>query len=308
MTLKPEISIIVPTFNRAALLHRAVTAWLEQDANLELIVVNDGSSDDTMNVLGAVGDSRLRVIHQENAGPAAARNLGLTEARGHAVLFCDDDIVPTPGFVQAHLDALERFPNDASVSRVRVPDAVVQTPFQRFWRDRMHAGSDRLKDARNMGFGGFWFVSLSIRRDRLPTMAFSDAFGYGWEDHELGWRLWCAGVKPRFCANALAWHEDAVTLEGMMRKWQSLGRNAWRFVRAHPNLTVRAWTGTLPLVVALKRIQHPWARAEHLLGTRSSWENTPRAPRNHAFLLEAAYTRGLLEGQSELRAGDRLPV
>jgi glycosyltransferase involved in cell wall biosynthesis len=308
MTLSPEISVIVPTFNRAALLHRAVMAWLGQDANLELIVVDDGSSDDTLDVLGAVCDPRFCVMHQKNAGPAAARNRGLAEARGRAVLFCDDDIVPTPGFVQAHLDALERFPNDAIVSCVRVPDAVVQTPFQHFWRDRMHAGSDRLRDAQNMGFGGFWFVSLSIRRDRLPTMAFSDAFGYGWEDHELGWRLWCSGVKPRFCASALAWHEDAVTLEGMMGKWQSLGRNAWRFVQAHPNWTVSAWTGTLPLVVALKRMQHPWARAEQLLRTRINWENTAQAARNHAFLLEAAYTRGLLEGQSGWRAGDKLLV
>ncbi len=308
MMLSPEISVIVPTFNRVALLHRAVTAWLGQGANLELIVVDDGSSDDTLGVLGAVRDERLRAIHQVNTGPAAARNRGLAEARGRAVLFCDDDIVPTPGFVQAHLDALERFPNDAIVSRVRVPDTVVQTPFQRFWRDRMHAGSDRLRDAQNMGFGGFWFVSLSIRRDRLPTMAFSDAFGYGWEDHELGWRLWRSGVKPRFCARALAWHEDAVTLEGMMEKWRTLGRNAWRFVQAHPNWTVRAWTGTLPLVVALKRIQHPWVRAEALLETRPTWEQSSGAARNHAFLLEAAYTRGLLEGQSELRSGDRLPV
>jgi glycosyltransferase involved in cell wall biosynthesis len=296
----PTISVIVPSFNRASSLPRVIEAWLKQAGDLELIVVNDGSSDETRDVLDGVRDVRLRAIHQENAGPAVARNRGLEAARGRYVLFSDDDIVPEPGFVRAHLDALGQFPGDAVVSRVRVPEAVVQTPFQRYWRDRMHTGSDRLRSGRIMGWGGFWFVSLSIARDRLPKPAFSSAFGYGWEDHELGWRLWRAGVRPRFCAQAQAAHEDAVSLEGIMTKWRTLGRSAWTFVRAHPNLTVWAWTGTLPLAVGIKRALYPWIRAERLLETRTAWEGGPLAARRYAFLLEASYTRGLLEGQGEV--------
>jgi glycosyltransferase involved in cell wall biosynthesis len=290
-----KISVIVPTHNRALFLPRMIAAWLAQDADFELTIVNDGSSDETQAVLDGVSDARVRVVHQVNAGPAVARNRGFDLAGGDAVLFCDDDIVPEPGFVRAHLDALARFPLDASVSRVRVPDEVVSTPFQAFWRDRMHRGTDRLRGGQDMGWGGFWFASLCIARDRLPSPAFSESFGYGWEDHELGWRLWRAGVRARFNSDANAWHVDAVTLEGMMAKWRLLGRTAWKFVGAHPNFTVRAWTGTLGLAVFLKRSGFSPAKVQGLLESRTAWEAGASASKHFAFLIESAYTQGLLE-------------
>jgi glycosyltransferase involved in cell wall biosynthesis len=290
-----RISVIVPTHNRAAFLPRMVGAWLAQDAEFELIIINDGSSDDTKAVLDGMSNAHVRVVHQVNAGPAVARNRGFELARGDAVLFCDDDIVPEPGFVRAHLQALSRFPNDASVSRVRVPDEVVMTPFQAFWRDRMHAGTDRLRTAQDMGWGGFWFASLCILRNRLPNPAFSESFGYGWEDHELGWRLWRAGVRARFNTDAIAWHVDAVTLEGMMAKWRLLGRTAWKFVGAHPNFTVRAWTGTLGLAVLLKRLGFSPVKVQGLLESRADWEAGALAAKRFSYLIESAYTQGLLE-------------
>jgi glycosyltransferase involved in cell wall biosynthesis len=294
----PSVSVVVPTHDRASLLPRLIGAWLAQEADFELIVVNDGSSDETRAVLDGVTDARVIVIHQVNAGPAVARNRGLAVARARAILFCDDDIVPEPGFVRAHLGALARFPNDASVSRVRVPDEVVVTPFQAFWRDRMHSGSDRLRDGQSMGWGGFWFVSLCVARDRLPSPAFSESFGYGWEDHELGWRLWRSGVRPRFNGAAMAWHVDAVTLEGMCGKWRTLGAAAWRFARAHPNLTVRAWTGTLWLAVLFKRLSFSESKVRALLETRADWESGPLAARRFSYLIESAYSQGLLERQN----------
>ncbi len=93
------ISVIIPTYNYARLLPRALDSVLTQLADdIELIVVDDGSGDDTAEVLApyAARHRQLRVIHQSNAGAAAARNHGIREARGaYALLLdADDELVP----------------------------------------------------------------------------------------------------------------------------------------------------------------------------------------------------------------------
>jgi glycosyltransferase involved in cell wall biosynthesis len=89
----PLVSVILPTHNRAALLPRAVDSVLGQSLQaLELIVVDDASTDATPEVLAARRDPRLRVLRRERSqGAAAARNLGLAAARGEWVAFQDDD-------------------------------------------------------------------------------------------------------------------------------------------------------------------------------------------------------------------------
>ena len=92
-TGNPKISIITPTFNRADFIEQAVSSVLSQTyANLELLLVDDGSTDDTRNLLEpALADSRVRYFYQENQGQSVARNLALSEATGDFVCFLDSD-------------------------------------------------------------------------------------------------------------------------------------------------------------------------------------------------------------------------
>ncbi len=89
----PTVSVIIPTRNRAELLLRAVHSVLSQRwTDLELIVVDDASTDHTLEVLGRIADPRLRVVRREKNGrAAAARNAGLAIARGSLIAFQDDD-------------------------------------------------------------------------------------------------------------------------------------------------------------------------------------------------------------------------
>lgn len=139
--MEPTFSVVIPTYNRAQLLARTVRAFLAQDGvPFEVIVVDDGSTDATPEVLAGFRDPRLRVLRQPNAGLASARNAGLLQARGQYVLFNDDDIVPEAGFLQAHLALHRRYPSAAAVSRTYIPDGVGQEPFVRFWRARAESG------------------------------------------------------------------------------------------------------------------------------------------------------------------------
>ncbi len=91
------ISIIVPSYNRAHILPKTINSVLNQTfSNWELIIVDDGSIDDTKEVVLAFNDSRIRYIYQENKGVCAARNKGVSKANGVYLVFLDsDDYVTT---------------------------------------------------------------------------------------------------------------------------------------------------------------------------------------------------------------------
>jgi len=101
--MAPAFSIVIPTYNRAALLPRALDSVLAQSSgDFECVVIDDGSEDDTDSVVRAYTDSRIRYESQRNAGVSAARNAGARLATGELLLFLDSDDVLAR-------DALERF-------------------------------------------------------------------------------------------------------------------------------------------------------------------------------------------------------
>ncbi len=292
-----DFSIVIPTYNRAELVARTVAAFLEQEGvGFELIVVDDGSTDNTTGRLQRVKDGRLHLVQQVNRGLAAARNAGFALAQGRYVLFNDDDIIPEPGFLAAHLELHRLYAPTAVVSRTWIPDSLGQDPFTCFWRKRAESGVSGKPDGAVLGRGGYWFASLSVERAHLPTNPFAHFAGYGWEEHELGMRLWAQGLYPRLSTKARARHVDRVNLEGTLGKFRSMGRMAWQFYRKRPSLEVALWTGANPVSLALKRWVYPWSRAQQMLQDRA-WEQGARAESGYRFLLEAAYTQGLWEGK-----------
>ncbi len=110
--IPPVVSVVVPTHDRAALLPRLLRSVLGQrDVDLELLVVDDGSGDDTPQVLARCRDPRLRVLRHDTAqGVAAARNTGTLAARGRWVAWCDDDDVWAPAKLRLQLQALADAP------------------------------------------------------------------------------------------------------------------------------------------------------------------------------------------------------
>jgi len=91
----PEISVIIPSYNRATLLGRAVASVQAQDfKDIEILIIDDGSTDNTLEVVAGLqgNESRIRLVqHSKNRGEAAARNTGLREARGNFIAFLDSD-------------------------------------------------------------------------------------------------------------------------------------------------------------------------------------------------------------------------
>lgn len=90
--MAPRFSIVIPTYNRSASVLETLQSCFDQSfTDFEMVVVDDGSSDDTQEVLAGIDDPRLVVVYQDNAGPAAARNRGMQSARGRYIAFLDSD-------------------------------------------------------------------------------------------------------------------------------------------------------------------------------------------------------------------------
>jgi glycosyltransferase involved in cell wall biosynthesis len=105
---RPLVSTIIPTYNRANLIGDAVDCVLGQTyPNVEVIVVDDGSTDNTEEVLSKYGN-RIRVIRQTNAGPAAARNRGIRAAKGQIIAFLDSDDIWLPLKIEKQVELLMR--------------------------------------------------------------------------------------------------------------------------------------------------------------------------------------------------------
>lgn len=127
--MTPTVSVVIPTYNSAHFLLKAVSSvQAQQWPTLEIIVVDDGSTDDTPAVLRKLSQKEgVRCIRQENAGPAAARNRGIRESRGEWIAFLDDDDYWFPRKLEKQFRALAEQDGDFAYCGVIVVDDDNQT-------------------------------------------------------------------------------------------------------------------------------------------------------------------------------------
>ena len=109
----PTFSVVVPAYNVASTIHETLVAISNQTfSDFEIVVVDDGATDATPNILKAYADPRLRVIRQINRGLAGARNTGIHQAKGEYIAFCDGDDIWEPEKLELHL---AHFESDSNV-------------------------------------------------------------------------------------------------------------------------------------------------------------------------------------------------
>jgi glycosyltransferase involved in cell wall biosynthesis len=91
--MRPDVSVIIPTYNRKNYLRKAIASCFEGNDgfDIEVIVVDDGSTDDTQEWAEALSDERVVYVRQEEGGAQVARNRGMNEATGEFIKFLDDD-------------------------------------------------------------------------------------------------------------------------------------------------------------------------------------------------------------------------
>ena len=198
--MNPKVSVIIPTYNRAPKVRNAIASVLDQTfSDLEVIVVDDGSSDGTGNILGEVFGDQIRYYFQANQGVSAAWNKGLVEARGEWIAFLASDDLWEKDKLEWQLKALERFGRQcgACYTDVRLfnhPET--RTLFQMAEQSYRHEGTMGintevlLTQVRAPGAGMLVFMgSLLARTDVVRSTGGCDPNLRFGEDSDLLFRL-----------------------------------------------------------------------------------------------------------------------
>jgi glycosyltransferase involved in cell wall biosynthesis len=188
------VSAIIPTYNRGYIVHNAIESIFNQTyKNIEVIVVDDGSTDDTQVRLREYGN-RIRVVYQSNAGPSAARNRGIEASRGEIIAFLDSDDIWLPTKLERQVSLLDRVP--ASVPCC-LCNGITTTPSGEGW-DAFDTGlfypnSDEglclnITDVLATRFILFCQL-VAIRRGALEKVGYFDPSLRFMEDYDLALRL-----------------------------------------------------------------------------------------------------------------------
>ena len=105
------ISVIIPVYNGEGTIKETIESVLNQTfSDLEIIIINDGSTDSTLEILSTIDDSRIKVFSYPNAGPSASRNRGIDNSQGEYISFIDADDLWTPDKLESQLQALKSNP------------------------------------------------------------------------------------------------------------------------------------------------------------------------------------------------------
>lgn len=240
----PALSVVIPTYRRPELLRRCLTSLAAQTVpadTFEVVVVDDGSGDETAEVLAAFQDRVRGFTQPKNAGPAAARNRGITEARADLVLFLDDDIAAAPDLLSTHLalHAAAADPLLGVLGRVDWSPELTVTPFMS-WLDRsgLQFGYDTwLREGPiDPPYAAFYTANLSMHRTALTDVGgFDERFPYAaFEDMELAFRLAERGFRLDYRPAARAFHTRAMELRGFCERMSKVGESAELLRRAAP--------------------------------------------------------------------------
>jgi glycosyltransferase involved in cell wall biosynthesis len=239
------LSVVIPTYNRLPILEKCLRALEAQclEAPIsayEVVVVDDGSTDDTVAWLlrNSADFPHVRLVQQDHGGPAEGRNRGVEHARGDVIVFIDSDLVVTERFLISHARRLDQTWQQRGDRLCFTYGAVINTA--NF--DDPTSEPHKLND---LSWAYFATGNVAIDRHVLERSGLFDTRFrlYGWEDLELGERLRRLGVVLVRCPEAVGYHwHPPLSLEQLPRLIAVEGERAKMglvFYRKHPTRRVR---------------------------------------------------------------------
>ena len=236
-----DFSVVIPTYNRLPMLLKVLDALEAQvDApSFEVIVINDGSKDET----DAVVSQRQGILFrtQPNGGPGRARNHGVTLARGRYVVFIGDDTVPEARFLAEHA-RVHREQNEnplvACLGYTGWPGSERVTAFMDYINDfGLQFGYKLIRHGDVVPFNFFYTSNISIDRELLLAHPFDTSFpSAAWEDIEVAYRLDAKGLKIHYNERAVTRHYHQMNIDSFARRQYTVGKSGAIFFEKHPEL------------------------------------------------------------------------
>lgn len=233
------ISIIIPTFNRKDWLEECLNALAKEvkSEECEIIIVDDGSTDGTVNFLKNFSSERkikISTYLQERGGPAKARNFGVRMSKSDIVCFLDDDSIVHPNWLD---ELMKTFKNiDSRYVAVKGKVKAYQNTFlPKFLEEYIHISNSWATN--NIAFRKSIF---------LKAGGFDETFTFAaWEDLDLGFRLERMGYRRFFKSEMIVHHPHEDDLEKLKRKFMINGYGYFQFCRKwisiDPGMVIRMW-------------------------------------------------------------------
>ncbi len=239
------VSVVIPTYNRLSILKKCIYALENQDLNefidnFEIVIVDDGSTDGTVEWLKTNSNDfpHLKLFEQSHGGPALGRNLGVHKSRGDIIVFIDSDLIVDKNFLIYHVRLLIKSWQKLGHKKCFTYGSVINT--SNF--DNPDYEPFKLQD---LSWAYFATGNVAIDKKILEKSGlFDTSFKlYGWEDLELGERLRNMGVKLIKCPKAIGYHwHPALTLDqipDLIRIEKERAKMGLVFYRKHPTLRVK---------------------------------------------------------------------
>lgn len=264
-----RISVVVPTYNRKAIVTRTLETLFAQDCpreSMAILVVVDGSTDGSAESLRALhAPCSFRVLEQENRGLAGARNSGLRAATGDVVLFLDDDMRCATGLVAAHLEAHRRQQGIACFGALFLSEDSPRSLAAECFKHEIGAAHLRTRAPGDSALlsEDCVFSNASLLRETLVSLGgFDESFRMR-EDLEFGERLFATGVRPVYLPEAVAHQYYEKTAADVIREAEAFAAYDLMLVQKHPQMSI---VGSIPAILAEKGFKpqfREWA-ARHL--------------------------------------------
>lgn len=240
-----KLSVIIPTHNRASTLKICLQKLLAQQGVIfETIVVDDGSTDHTEEVVKSFNE--VKYIKQKSSHQAVARNRGIQVATGEVVVFIGDDIFVEPEFLMKHHDRHAENPDENVVVlgfTTWDPDIEI-TRYMRFLEDSGWQFGYKFLHPKWIGrmdpYKFFYTSNISIKKSLLEKENFNEEFlFYGWEDIELGYRLWKKyDMKMYYEPQAIGFHHHHISEKDLVTKMRNVGKSALHFHHIQPDIQI----------------------------------------------------------------------
>jgi len=236
-----DISVIIPSYNRCAILERCLAALLTQTmpaGDYEIVVCDDGSLDGTRAVAEACAKKAacaVAYLHQPNAGANAARNMGIRSARGRLLLIINDDTIAIPDLLRQHKLSHDRHPEEgiAILGRMTISPEVPPSFFAALHLD---ADYDQWQGKQELDWRAFYTCNVSVKRSFLLKHGlFEEGIRYH-EDLELSERLSHHGLKIIYNPAALGYHYHYLEEAEYLNAAKKDGKALARWYRKFPHL------------------------------------------------------------------------
>ena len=303
-----RFSLVIPTFNRAVILKRMLQHLRTVDGieGCEVIIINDGSTDHTANVLNdylQMMPNLLRVITISNGGPARARNTGVEAAKNERILFIDDDVFPHSNMLREHWAMMDRG-YDGSQGLLLWHQEIVMTPLISYIDSRgSQFAFNQIEHPEDLGGEYIYTGNFAVRRDVvLQAGGFCErlfnrklAFS-AFEDTVLGWSMKKKGARLALNPAAVADHLHHMNEKEYLRREYNVGSGAAQLERLFPEISqdlgLKPKGGLIGLQVGLLGVLTALPALRQVIGYQKSMRLRHRASFLRGYLrYEKEYPR-----------------